>query len=266
MNTPLTREFKPFPVRGGCGALAALFLLAGCAAAQTIQSDFSASNEGWSILGHSSNANPSNPAGISSSDLNPVVVDGMLKVQDIDSEWNWLKAPAPFLGNWSGYEEVRIDLVTDDYPTVHNLRLFITDGTNSAYHDFPLGGTPASAILSLAAPVRQAQWTVTGNWATLIANVTGFFIRIDLNNNVESEADFVDRIRLQGSALQLLIEPAFHLEFFGKSGLNYQIEGSADMVHWKNIGEVIAGTNALVIRSIRKSDQSSRFFRVVVVP
>lgn len=58
-------------------------------------------------------------------------------------------------------------------------------------------------MLNLSAPLQASAWNVTGNWQELITNVTAFYVRIDLNNNVAAEADYVDRIALvDGTAPQ----------------------------------------------------------------
>ncbi len=223
------------------------------------ESRFATNNEGWIIIDHDSSANPLPSSGVNLSNTNPVAAAGSLIVEDIGNGWNWTVAPAKFHVDWSAFTGLEIDLTTDDSLTIHNLLLFISDGTNRATYVFPIINTPASSVLNLSAPLLQAQWQVTGNWTQLIANVNAFYVRIDLNNNVVSEVNLVDRVQLvDGTELP---DRTFPVKFPTQTGRDYQVESSVDLDVWKNVGMPVQGDGSEVTIQVPLSDAPKRFFR-----
>ncbi len=224
------------------------------------ESTFSINNEGWIIIDHASATNPLPSSGVGLSDTEPAVTNGRLEVQDIGNNWNWIIAPVKFHQDWSVFANLEIDLTTDDSITLFNLRFFISDGSNRAYYEFPITNTPAGSVLNLSAPLSASEWQVTGNWAQLIANVNAFYVRIDLNNNVASEADFVDRIALVDGT-----EPpdrTFPVRFPSEIGSAYQVESSFDLHEWKDVASPVQGSGSEITIEVPLSDAPKRFFRV----
>ena len=242
--------------------------------AADVVSDFSSTNEGWTVVSHVRSAGPLPASGITASNQTPAVANGFLRVQDLNDDWNWIVAPARFLGDWRQYATAGLGLVTDDAPTVYALVLFLSgshDGgatTNSASFTFPLGNIPASSRLDPVAPLAQAQWTVhTGTWTNLLTNVQQFWIRMDLNSNVAGELDLVDYVKLvDGSDTTLKIFRAVELEFFAPANVNHQIQVSTDLTVWKNYGLPFVGNGQQQVRSVRIGDQEGQHFRVLRTP
>ncbi|YCM45835.1 hypothetical protein V2O64_07380 [Verrucomicrobiaceae bacterium 227] len=236
--------------------ITALFVPLSCLA---IESTFTEDNEGWVIIDHVSNLNPLPADGLNLTDEEPGVADGRLVVQDIENDWNWIVAPAKFHQSWADFSHLEMDLITDDSTTLFSLRFFIADGTNSAFFEFPLSGTPGGSVLNLSAPLVNSEWQISGDWEELIANVKAFYIRVDLNNNVASEADLVDRIALVDGT-----EPAgstFPVDFSTELGSDYQIESSVDLVIWKNVGPPVPGDGSEISVEVLLTDSPRRFFR-----
>lgn len=252
----LMANAKPVKIQTSLLALLLIFPLS----AFGVESTFSTDNEGWIIIDHGSSTDPTPASGINFTDPNPGVTSGRLIVQDIGNDWNWIVSPAKFHGDWSTYNGLDIDLITDDATTLFNLRIFIADGVNSATYEFPLAGTPGGSVLDLSAPLSESEWTVSGNWAQLLANVTAFYVRIDLNNNVAAEADYVDRIALVDGS-----EPpgtTLPVVFDTENGFEYQLESSVDLQIWKNLGAPMLGDGTEMTVQAPLSDAPRRFFRV----
>lgn len=224
------------------------------------ESNFSVDNEGWIIIDHTSSTDPLPAAQIRATAENPLVSGGRLQIQDIGNSWNWIVAPGKFHQSWAGFTDLKIDLITDDAPTVFNLRFFIADGVNSAWYEFPLAGTPGSSVLNLSAPLQESAWNVTGQWEHLIANVNAFYVRLDLNNNVISEMTTVDSVVLvDGSEPPA---PTFPVEFPSETGSEYQVESSSDLEDWKNVGEPVPGNGSKITINVPLTDAPRLFFRV----
>jgi hypothetical protein len=223
------------------------------------ESTFALNNEGWKVIDHTSSTNPLPTSGVVLSDLAPSAVDGALVVRDLGNNWNWIVAPAKFHGDWSDFSRLEIDFVTDDAVTLYNLRLFISDGSNSASYEFPIANTPADTVLNLSVPLSASEWQVIGTWEQLVANVNAFYVRMDLNNNVAGEVDFVDRIALLNGP-----EPPdrfFPVKFGTEIGRSYQIESSSDLRVWRNVGDPMAGDGSEKTVQVMLSDSPQRFFR-----
>lgn len=120
-----------------------------------LESNFAASNEGWTTIDHTSSTNPQPALEIRSSDPNPAVSGGRLVVQDIGNNWNWIVAPAKFRQSWTAFTDLKIDLVTDVSPTVFNLRFFIAGGVNSAWYEFPWLGPQGIQCSIFQPPSRR---------------------------------------------------------------------------------------------------------------
>ncbi len=223
------------------------------------ESTFSADNDGWTIIDHLSSTNPLPASEIQLIKNDPQVSGGRLVVQDIGNNWNWIVAPAKFRQSWASFTDLKIDLITDDSSTLFNLRFFIADGVSSAWYEFPLSGTAGKSVLNLSAPLQKSQWNVTGNWEQLIANVSAFHIRIDLNNNVASEADFVDRVALINGTEPP--GPTFPVSFPTVQGSGYQMESSVNLKDWKNVGNPVPGTGSQTTVAIPLTDAPRLFFR-----
>ena len=216
------------------------------------ESTFSANNEGWIIIDHVSSTNPLPSSGIQLIKNDPQVSGGRLVVQDIANNWNWIVAPAKFRQSWASFTDLKIDLITDDSSSLFNIRFFIADGVSSAWYEFPLSGTPGNSVLNLSAPLQKSQWNVTGNREQLIANVNAFYIRIDLNNNVASEADFVDRVALVNGTEPPV--PTFPVSFPTVQDSDYQIESSVNLEDWKNVGIPVPGNGSQITIEIPLTD------------
>jgi hypothetical protein len=242
------------------------------AAAADLTADFSSGAEGWISVSHT-NQNPPLPAGgITATDPNPQVSNGFLRVQDLNNDWQWIKAPASFLGDWQKFATIRLGMVTDEAATIYPVVLFIsgtTAGTtHSARFQFPLAGTPGSSRLDLSAPLQASQWTLqSGSWDSLIANVQEFWIRLDLNSGVPQEMDLVDYIRLVDATVESLkIHRAIEVEFFAPLGASLQLETSTDLQLWKAFGPAFIGDGTQQSRFVRIGDQKDVFFRLVRNP
>jgi hypothetical protein len=237
-----------------------------------LAAEFSSGPEGWISVSHT-NQNPPLPAGgITATDPSPQVANGFLRVQDINNDWQWIKAPAAFLGDWQKFASIKLGLVTDEAATIYPIVLFVSGTsagtTHSATFQFPLAGTPGSSRLDLTAPLQASQWTLrSGSWSSLIADVQEFWIRLDLNSGVPQELDLVDYVRLvDGSVDSLKIHRAVEVEFFAPLGASLQLETSTDLQLWKAFGPVFTGDGTQQSRFIRIGDQKEVFFRLVRDP
>jgi hypothetical protein len=242
------------------------------AVAADLAAEFSTGPEGWISVSHT-NQNPPLPAGgITATDPSPQVANGFLRVQDLNNDWQWIKAPAAFLGDWQKFASIKLGLVTDEAATIYPIVLFISGTsagtTHSATFQFPLAGTPGSSRLDLTAPLQASQWTLrSGSWSSLIADVQEFWIRLDLNSGVPQELDLVDYVRLvDGSVDSLKIHRAVEVEFFAPLGASLQLETSTDLHLWKAFGPVFTGDGTQQSRFIRIGDQKEVFFRLVRDP
>lgn len=227
--------------------------------ALAIESTFALNNEGWKVIDHVSESNPVPTSGVIASDMAPAAADGALVVRDIGNNWNWLVAPSKFHGDWRGFTRLVLDFITDDSVTLYNLRLFISDGNNSAAYEFPITNTPADTVLNLSAPLSASEWQVTGTWDQLVANVNAFYVRMDLNNNVAGEVEFVDRIALVNAS-----EPVgrlFPVTFRTQVGRQYQVESSSELKVWRNVGAPVTGDGSEITVQVPLSDAPQRFFR-----
>jgi hypothetical protein len=223
------------------------------------ESTFTVDNDGWIIIDHDSSTNPASEAGVNFTDNDPSVSDGRLVVQDLENAWNWIVAPPKFHGSWSSFTDLEMDLITVNAITEFNLRFFISDGSSSAWFEFPLTGTPGGTVLNLSAPLEEAEWNVTGSWEQMIGNVTAFFIRIDLSNLVGAEAEFVDRVALSDGTEPPA--PTFPVTFDTALESEYQLESSVDLEVWKKLGQPLPGDGSEITIEVPLTDAPHRFFR-----
>ena len=56
--------------------------------------------------------------------------------------------------------------------------------------------------------------------------------------------------------------PAIELEFYGRTGVTYQLQWSEDVVSWTNEGAVVVGENSPVVRFASTRTHSSRYWRL----
>ena len=113
---------------------------------------------------------------------------GYLSATDQSNGWHWLAAPRKFHGDWSIYGAVSLDVLGDvRNPSVYGVGLEISYGSNIATYEFPVDAVVSGQWPVLKTPLDAANWNVDGDWDQLIRSVSGFRIRIDLNNNSSGE-------------------------------------------------------------------------------
>ena len=156
-------------------------------------STFDSGLDGWTlqgsgVLSHSSTGG--NPGGYAKfTDIAGPVGDG------------WLIAPAKFLGNWSGFNEIGLltwdhRIITyGDIDTVLKASVIISGPGGQATFT---GSSFQSAWTRFSAPISIANWTInSGSWNAILSNVTSLKIRIEaVWNNGALDVDGVDNIQL----------------------------------------------------------------------
>jgi hypothetical protein len=166
-----------------------------CRADTVFDFAFSKGFEGWSSPDSNVTWEPTdgNPGGYIKKDDN-----GSTTVDD-----EWLYAPNAILGNWSAYDligtisfEHRI-FSTGDVGSFIPYQLFIAGPSGNATWS---GNTPSGATnwVYQSAILNQSNWSVTGDWNSLLANVTDFRVRIEVVSNSSNMGEIVglDNIRL----------------------------------------------------------------------
>jgi hypothetical protein len=257
--------------------LASLIWLTGSLAwGSDLVSDFSTGNEGWMVADVNfagTNGFPTTGS-ITNMDPNPPVDSGRLKVVDVGTQWTWAIAPARFQGDWRRKASVQADITAASSLAIKYQVLFWlsdsrnSDGTNAAYHVFPLAMTANGTTNTYFASLSPTNWVVTrGSWSNLLQNVREFWARLDLTDGCSTcgtpEIDWLDNVAVkQGwlSPLQVALrnttvvldwsgDPATRLQKCGSlGGPGWQlIPGTAGVSHY----EEPATSNAVFYRLIQ---------------
>jgi hypothetical protein len=221
-----------------------------------VVSDFGGGNEGWlagdvSFVG--TNGFPATGS-LTNLDQNPLVDAGKLRVSDLGTQWTWAIAPASFQGDWRSRASVQADITASSaLPVQYPVLFWISDnrdsnGTNAAYHLFPLAMTARGGTTNYLVTLNPTNWIVTGgSWSNLLRNVREFWIRVDLTAGCVTcgagqETDWLDTVVLRQSWLSpLRIKrqgETVALDWTGEAGTSLQKCGALADPLW----EIVPGT------------------------
>ncbi len=126
---------------------------------------------------------------------------GYVHFVDPDASGNSLFAPGKFLGDWSVYAggTFRYDHRVLEATNVNQFvdyEIEISGPTDSAIWNS--GSPPAgvTAWVSLTAPIQESAWSVTGDWSTLLSDVTQVRLRIEHVDDAGTDVEGIDNVRL----------------------------------------------------------------------
>jgi len=170
-------------------AIAMFTMFAGSADAN-VCSTFNADLDGWTS---------NSPAELnwSPSGGNP---GGYVHFNDGSGDGTFILAPSKFLGDWSHLPEPivafnhRLTTVGGGTILPYEVRIFGDDGSSAAWTGNAPGG--ATDWVSLAVPLDESQWVVTGSWSSLLSSVTELWIRIEMVEDTGDDAADVDNVCL----------------------------------------------------------------------
>lgn len=169
--------------------------MAGVAASSRFDADL----QGWYETGTAS----SSPVSWNATGGNP---DGYLRFEDDHGATPFVEAPNAFLGSWT---DMGVTALSWDH------RLFSLNGGAIIYsYEAQLSGPGGSAKwignqpvgvtdwTSVVAPVSQDDWSMmSGSWSSLLSNVTGLRLRIELVSNSSQPGDIagIDNVVLENN-------------------------------------------------------------------
>jgi len=201
-----------FKVVLGLTAMSAILM--GTAApgfAAPVVSTFDASNDGWNISGSDVGVYTWESAG-----GNP---DGYIRYDVTqDGAGGWISAPSQFLGNWSNLDGVGTLSYDHQIFNLGAAVFLVNVGAIIVGAD----GSSAQQIITLDPPVvgswetfsmsiLEADWVITtGNWSSLLANVSSLSLKIEAvgNNDQPGDIDGIDNVFLSDTPLSAVPVPA----------------------------------------------------------
>jgi hypothetical protein len=149
-----------------------------------ISSTFDADTEGWT----------------SSEPMDPTwQAPGYLELVDDGPDWYHAIAPVSFHGDWTGATQLSFDVLADDAGVVYPVRVVLTRGSDTIYHEFGLNALAAGEWRSLEVAFEASAWRVFAGEQTegaavdvetlalVLADVEDFRIRIDLNDGFQGD-------------------------------------------------------------------------------
>ena len=262
-----------------------IFLLAAAMPGPVIalESDFANTNLGWTLFLHFSETNPGDVEGFITDDEAPTAQGGFLNVPNLNFPDNfgteneavtWTAAPQTFAGSWvnSTSLEVALEVRTTSGETTRPVAFFLMDstGNNSALFTFDALSTPSTpGVVTLTAPLDEMDWTVQGDWQALIADVSSFYIRTDLQRGVNSNEFLgIDRVeRIDGPVVvESEAFDAVMVKFYAPPEVEVQLERSTNLDEWTFV-ESFFDQDEDITRCFRLDDDFPRhFFRTQAFP
>jgi len=122
-----------------------------------------------------------------------------------------IDAPNPYLGNWSalnGTGTLKWDQIlfsTGPEPESYGFDAYISGPGGSATFSSSTNDSVVGTWITISAPMAQADWSVTGSWTSLLADVTSLQLSIenvtnDISPTVQDPGDHdgIDNIHLVG--------------------------------------------------------------------
>ncbi len=176
------------------GVLAFFSIGQAVAAMSTFDTDL----DGWTYT----NLNPrnDNPASLTWAGTggNP---GGFVQFTDLRGDHGAIAAPDKFKGDWGNVVSIDYDIKVIDYGTgprflPYEVRLFNSDANISARWT---GDTPTSRTdwVHQSVMLNDTAWDVTGgNLVDLLANVTDFFITIELVSDAHFDIEGIDNVNV----------------------------------------------------------------------
>lgn len=172
-------------------------------ARSAVFTNFDTGLDGWTHVG---SGNLSHAA----SGGNPL---GFARYDDVSGPGGdgFLIAPAKFLGDWSslnGQGELRWNhriVRLGDSPTVVASRARLLGPGGEAFYSGP---SHTTAWTAFAVPIRSSSWTmVSGNWNSLLAQVSTLQIRIEAvhNGGAQLDIDGIDNVAIHLSSMSSLL-------------------------------------------------------------
>ena len=165
------------------------------AKALSIASTFDSDLEGWY-----SNNDPGSTSHVYEGS------NGVMRVEDLKGDSLHIIAPSKFLGDWTNYEKLSMDMKAtswgDDSLYTGSVMFEMTDGVNKAqylfYNTQTIGDQWMNYSLVLDKNYNAGNWHINGDWDILKSNVTSFSIAVDLviNGGVLRDINYVDNIQL----------------------------------------------------------------------
>ena len=253
-----------------------LWLASSIARGSDVVSDFSGGNEGWALADLNFIGTSGFPAdgALTNVNQNPPVDAGKLRVVDMAAQWTWAIAPEKFHGDWRSKASVQADITASSTLAIaYQVMFWISDsrtsnGTNAAYHLFPLAMTVSGGTTNYFVTLDPTNWVVTGgSWTNLIQNVSEFWIRMDLTPGcgtcgAGSETDWLDNVMLKQrwlSALQIALQgETVLLDWPGEAGASLQKSGSLVAPLW----QIVPGTTG-ASHYEEPATNSTAFYRLI---
>lgn len=176
----------------GLAATALLVMLVACStptggapsAFTPIASTFDTDTEGWT------SSEPFDPSW---------AAPGYLSLVDAGPSWYYAIAPSAFHGDWTGASSVSFDVLADAAGVLFPVRVVLSGAGATLYHEFPLSALEAGEWRALSVPLVAGSWRVfageeaegepvaVATFATVIADVDDFRVRVDVNDAFEGD-------------------------------------------------------------------------------
>ena len=180
----------------------ALFVGVSQATLGNVVSTFDSSVDGWSNAAITHQAIGGNPG-------------GYIHFVDADSSGNSIVAPSKFLGDWSIYDGGSLSydhriLEATNVNGFGDYQVEIAGPTDSALWSSGAPPTGVTSWVSLMVPIQENHWSVTGDWSTLLSDVTELRIRIEHVDDAGTDVEGIDNVRLMavpepGSAVGIVV-------------------------------------------------------------
>jgi hypothetical protein len=123
---------------------------------------------------------------------------GALVVKDVTEDWHWLEAPSRYRGDWRAVSAIHLRIrAADGSSGSHPAVLAIAGPAGEATHALHGRFLRAGEWRTVRVPMDAALWDVSGTWSALLASVTSFRIRLDLDGRTDGmEVNLLDDVRL----------------------------------------------------------------------